>query len=132
MISDRDRELLEFENTYAGPPLRKLDQVRRLFDVTGARYIQRILTLCNQPDVEREYPHLVHRTLARVDRQRLQRDEKAQMLDKQNKGPRVSLFGVGHGGLFVVYSNFSGRSTLIYSSCRSSGTDPSNPAFAAW
>jgi hypothetical protein len=81
MISDEDRELLEFENSYAGPPLRKLDQVRRLFDVTGARYIQRILALCNQPDVEREYPQLVHRTLARVDRQREQRNTRLSMLD---------------------------------------------------
>jgi hypothetical protein len=81
MIPDRDRELLEFENTYTGPPLRKLDQVRRLFDITGARYIQRILELCNQPDVEREYPQLVHRTLTRVDRQRQQRNKKLRMLD---------------------------------------------------
>jgi hypothetical protein len=81
MISDQDRELLEFENRYSGPPLRKLDQVRRLFDVTGARYIQRILALCNQPDVEREYPQLVHRTLERVDRQRQQRDSNFRMLD---------------------------------------------------
>jgi hypothetical protein len=81
MISERDRELLDFENSYAGPPLRKLDQVRRLFDVTGARYVQRILDLCSQPDVEREYPQLVHRTLARGDRQRQQRDNKLSMLD---------------------------------------------------
>jgi hypothetical protein len=81
MISDSDRELLEFENSYVGPRLRKLDQVRRLFDITGARYLQRILELCNQPDVEREFPQLVHRTLARVDRQRRQRDEKLRMLD---------------------------------------------------
>jgi hypothetical protein len=81
MLTERDRELLDFESSYTGPPLRKLDDVRRRFGVTGARYIQPIQNLCKRAEVESDYPQLVHRTIERLDRQRLQRDAKLQLLD---------------------------------------------------
>jgi hypothetical protein len=81
MISDRDRELLEFEETWSGSTMRKLDQVRRLFDLSGARYIQRILHLCDQVDVEREFPQLVRRIHERSARQTSTRAARARALD---------------------------------------------------
>lgn len=81
MINDRDRELLEFEDNWTGPALRKYDQVRRRFDLSAARYVQRIHRLCELVDVEREFPQLVRRTHARVDATRRRQEARARALD---------------------------------------------------
>ncbi|WP_202567160.1 DUF3263 domain-containing protein [Agreia sp. COWG] len=81
MINDRDRQLLEFEDNWKGPALRKYDQVRRRFDLSAARYVQRILRLCELVDVEREFPQLVRRIHSRADENRRKQDARARALD---------------------------------------------------
>lgn len=81
MLADRDRELLEFEDTWTGSSMRKLDQVRRRFDLAGARYFQKILRLCEQVDVEREFPQLVRRIQSRSADQTERRAARARALD---------------------------------------------------
>jgi hypothetical protein len=65
MLSDRDRGILEFEETYWVHTGRKQNDIREQFGVSAARYYQLLHEIAATPDAVKEFPQLTKRMLER-------------------------------------------------------------------
>jgi hypothetical protein len=65
MLSDRDRQLLAFEEQHWVHTGRKQNDIREQFAISAPRYYQLLGDLIGNPDAVKEFPQLTRRMLQR-------------------------------------------------------------------
>lgn len=61
VLTDTEREMLDFESTWWKHQGAKEDEIRRRFDVSATRYYQRLVALIRRPEAEVYAPVTVRR-----------------------------------------------------------------------
>ena len=84
-LSDTDRALLEFEESWWQRPGAKASAIRRRFGFSPSAYYRRLATLVDSPDALEQAPLLVRRLRLRRTARRRNRFEGAAVPDHQQR-----------------------------------------------